>query len=179
MFGRSEPGQMPVYPFEGHSPQISPGALVVPNATLIGRVRLADQVSVWFNAVLRGDNDDIVVGARSNIQDGCVIHVDAGKPCHIGEDCVVGHQAMLHGCRLGNRVLVGIGAVVLNDAVLADDLIVAAGSLVPERARLESGKLYLGTPAKPVRDLKPEELDRIRYGAAHYVEKIEKYRAIF
>ena len=169
---------MPVYPFDDHQPKIHPSSLVVPNATLIGRVRLEEQVSIWFQAVLRGDNDDIVVGSRSNIQDGCVIHVDAGKPCHIGQDCVIGHQAMLHGCRLGNRVLVGIGAIILNDAVLSDDLIVAAGSLVPERAQLESGKLYLGTPAKPVRDLKPEELERIRYGAEHYVEKIEKYRGL-
>lgn len=164
--------------YEKNSPSLGPGVFVAPNATLIGQVILEEESSVWFGAVLRGDNDRITIGARSNLQEGCIVHVDPGLPVVVGQDCVVGHGAILHGCTLGNRVLVGIRATILNQAHIPDDVIVAAGSLVPERARLESGQLYMGSPARAVRPLKPEELERVRYGAAHYVEKAARYRQL-
>ena len=168
-----------ILPYGPHAPQINPDALVVPNATVIGQVILERDCSVWFGAVLRGDNDLISVGQGSNIQDGCVVHVDDGKPCRIGRDCVIGHQATLHGCTLGDRVLIGIGARVLNDAVVEDEVLVAAGALVPEGARLESGYLYMGCPARQKRKLTANEIERIRHGAAHYRAKIEPYRKLF
>ncbi|MGE0493480.1 MAG: gamma carbonic anhydrase family protein [Vulcanimicrobiota bacterium] len=164
--------------YEKNSPSLGAGVFVAPNATLIGQVVLEAESSVWFGAVLRGDNDRITIGARSNLQEGCIVHVDPGLPVTVGEDCVIGHGAILHGCTVGNRVLVGIRATVLNHAHIPDDVIVAAGALVPERARLESGQLYMGSPARAVRPLKPEELERVRYGAAHYVEKAARYRQL-
>ncbi len=163
-------------PFDGIAPQLAPDSLVVPNATLIGKVRLEASSSVWFQAVLRADNDAIVVGPRSNIQEGCICHVDPGLPLTIGSDCVVGHAAVLHGCTLGKRVLIGIGAKVLNQAVIEDDVMVAAGALVTERAHLQSGQLYMGIPARPVRELTTEDRQRIAYGARHYVEKAAVYK---
>lgn len=165
-------------PYDGHAPQVDPTAFVAPDANLIGRVRLGAACSVWFGATLRADNDLIEIGARTSLQEGCICHTDAGLPLQVGEDCVIGHAAVLHGCTVGQRVLVGIGAVVLNRAVLEDDVLVGAGSLVPERAHLTSGGLYLGSPARRVRDLKPEELQRIRASAAGYVEKAGRYNAL-
>ena len=164
--------------FGGHSPDLLPEVFIAPNVYIIGQVKLASQCSVWFNAVLRGDNDEISVGARTNLQENVICHVDFGFPIKVGEDCVIGHAAVLHGCTLGNRVLIGIGAKVLNGAFIEDDVVVGAGSLVPEGARLTSGFLYLGAPARQVRPLRPDERLRLTRGAAHYVEKGERYRLI-
>ena len=164
--------------YDGVNPTVDPSVFVAPGAVLVGKVTLAAGSSVWFNAVLRGDNDTISVGCRSNIQDGCVLHVDHGYPLSIGEDCIIGHGAILHGCTLGNRVLVGMGATVLNKAVLQDDVVVAAGALVPEGATLESGFLYTGVPARQMRALNPAELERLRRGAESYTEKAITYRLL-
>lgn len=164
--------------YGGHSPNIHSEVFVAPQAVVIGQVKLARQSSVWFNAVLRGDNDEISIGERTNLQENVICHVDFGFPLRVGQDCVVGHAAVLHGCTLGNRVLIGIGAMVLNGAVIEDEVIVGAATLVPEGMKLTSGNLYLGVPAKQVRRLRPDELERLKRGAAHYVEKGEKYRLI-
>jgi len=162
--------------FAGHSPDIHPEVFLAPQSVIIGQVKLSQQCSVWFNAVLRGDNEEISIGARTNLQENVICHVDAGFPLRVGEDCVIGHAAVLHGCTLGNRVLVGIGARVLNGARVENDVIIGAASLVPEGMHLVSGYLYLGVPARQVRLLRPDELQRMRRGAAHYVEKGERYR---
>ena len=164
--------------YEGHSPEIPAEVFVAPQAVIVGRVKLGVQSSVWFNAVLRGDNDEIRIGPRSNIQENVICHVDAGFPLTVGSDCVIGHAAVLHGCTLGDRVLVGIGAKVLNGAVVEDEVVIGAGALVAEGTLLKSGYLYLGIPARAVRLLRPDELQRLKRGASNYVDKSEQYRLL-
>lgn len=161
---------------DGRAPHLAEDVYVAPTAVVIGDVEAASGCSIWFGAVLRADNAPIRLGPRTNLQDGCVVHVDEGVPVTLGADCVVGHMAVLHGCTLGDRVMVGIGARVLNGAVVEDDVIVGAGALVAEGARLESGFLYLGMPARQVRPLRPEERERIALGAEHYAAKGAVYR---
>lgn len=156
-------------------PNIDPSAWLAPGADVIGRVNLAADVSVWFGAVLRGDNDSISIGHGSNIQDGVVVHTDPDFPCQVGEFCVVGHRAVLHGCRIGNEVLIGIGAIVLNGAVIPDGCLVGAGALVPEGKQLEPNSLYVGVPARKVRSLDSEERARIRANAQGYIARAKKY----
>lgn len=165
-----------IYEYRGKAPRLGRDAYVAPGAVLLGEVELGEGASVWFGAVLRADNAPIRVGPRSNIQDNCVVHVDEGLPVTLGSDCVVGHAAVLHGCTLGDRVLVGIGARVLDGAVVEDDVVIGAGALVPERARLVSGQVYMGVPARLVRALRDDERERIAQGALHYVEKASLYR---
>ena len=165
-------------PYDGHAPDLDPDCFVAPTAVLVGNVKAGPGCSIWFNAVLRGDNDSITIGQRSNIQDGCILHVDRGHPLEIGDDCVVGHAAVLHGCTLRDRVLVGIGARILNSVLVEEDVVIAAGTLVPEGVRLESGYLYLGIPARQIRPLRPEERERIKKGAQVYVERGRNYRII-
>ena len=162
--------------FQGLYPDLHPDVFVAPQAIVVGGVRAGSGSSFWFNAVVRADNAGIFIGERTNIQDQCVLHVDDGLPMHIGDDCVVGHAAVLHGCTLKNRILIGIGARVLNRAVIEDEVVVGAGSLVPEGAHLESGHLYLGVPARKIRPLRPDEVERIHRGANHYVELARTYR---
>jgi carbonic anhydrase/acetyltransferase-like protein (isoleucine patch superfamily) len=158
-------------------PDIHPTAWIAPSADVIGQVCLGADVSVWFGAVIRADNDSITIGSGSNLQDGAVIHVDAGFPCSVGEFCVVGHRAVLHGCRLGNEVLIGIGAIVLNGAVVPDGCLIGAGALVPEGKVLESDCLYVGVPARKVRALAPEERARIRRNAEGYIARARHFAA--
>ena len=143
---------------------------------MIGEVSLAEDVSVWPYAVLRGDVNSISIGKRSNVQDGSVLHVSHknaakpdGSPLIIGDDVTIGHKVMLHGCRIGNRVLVGMGSIILDDTVVEDDVMIGAGSLVPPRKRLESGFLYVGSPVRQVRTLTDEEKAFLTYSSAHYV----------
>jgi carbonic anhydrase/acetyltransferase-like protein (isoleucine patch superfamily) len=172
-------------PFDGRWPEIGARVWVDPAAQVIGAVRLADDVSVWPNAVLRGDVNTIEIGARSNIQDGTVGHVthdgpytpDGGIPLVVGEDVTVGHAAVLHACRIGDRCLVGMGALILDGAELAPDVMLAAGSLVGPGKRLSSGWLYRGRPAEAVRRLTDDELEMLKYSAAHYVRLKDRYRA--
>lgn len=165
--------------FGSHHPVIETSAWLAPTAEVIGQVRLAEDVSVWFGAVLRGDNEAISVGRGSNLQDGVVVHVDAGFPCQVGEYCVVGHRAVLHGCRLGNEVLVGIGAIVLNGAVIPDGCLIGAGALVPENKQLDPNSLYVGVPVRKVRELSDEERARIRNNALGYIARAEAYAASY
>jgi len=155
------------------------GHYIAPNASLIGRVVLEDQASVWFNVVIRGDNDPIVIGARSNVQDGSILHTDDGVPLTLGEDVSVGHAVVLHGCTIGNGSLVGIKAVVLNHAVIGRDCLIGAGALVPEGKTIPDRSLVLGVPGKVVRALTDDEVRGLRDIARHYVENAKRYRTGF
>lgn len=161
---------MSIYTLGPRQPRMADSSWVAPNATLIGDVRLAENSSIWFGAVLRGDNEPIHIGAGSNIQENCVLHVDPGCPLHVSENVTVGHQAMLHGCTIGDGSLIGIQAVVLNRARIGRNCLVGAGALVTEGKQFEDGWLILGSPAKAVRPLTPEEI-------AGLIQSAERYQA--
>jgi carbonic anhydrase/acetyltransferase-like protein (isoleucine patch superfamily) len=168
---------MPLYALVDTRPQIASDAWVAPSADLIGDVRLGTTVSVWFGAVIRADNTPIIIGARSNIQDGAMLHSDPGAPLTIGEECTVGHHAILHGCTVGAGVLVGMGATVLNSAVIGDGCLVGAGALVTEGKSFGPNQLIVGAPARAVRTLTPEDAAKLRLSAAIYVNKARDYAA--
>jgi carbonic anhydrase/acetyltransferase-like protein (isoleucine patch superfamily) len=159
-----------------YTPQLAPGAWVADSATVLGRVVLGEQSSVWYGAVLRGDNDSITLGRRVNVQDGSVLHTDHGFPLVLGDDVSVGHQAMLHGCTVGEGSLIGIQAVVLNGARIGRNCLVGAGSVVTEGKTFPDNSLILGSPAKAVRELSPEQAARMRGAAVHYVENAPRHR---
>ncbi len=146
---------MPIYALDDRRPTLPPEGRywIAPNATLIGDVVLHEDVGIWFNAVLRGDNERLSVGARSNIQEGVTLHTDDGFPLHVGADCTVGHNAILHSCAIGDRTLIGMGAIVLNGARIGRNCLVGAGSLVTENKSFPDGSLIVGSPAKVVRPL--------------------------
>ena len=174
---------MTIRAYLNHVPQLGERVYVDEAAVVIGKVSLADEVSIWCGAVVRGDVNTIQIGKRSNVQDGSVLHVTggsanhpAGSPLIIGEDVTIGHHVTLHGCIIGNRVLVGMGAIVLDDAVIEDDVMIGAGSLVPPRKRLQSGLMYMGSPAKAVRELTEAEKAFLRQSAQNYVATAAAYR---
>jgi len=167
---------MAIYSIDGHAPALANDVFVADNATVIGRVTLEAGASVWFNAVLRGDGDRIVVGAGSNVQDGAVLHVDPGFPLTIGARVSVGHQAMLHGCTIGAGSLIGIQAVVLNEAVIGEQCLVGAGSIVTEGKRFPPRTLLLGAPAKVARELTEQDLALLESAASNYVRRAALYR---
>ncbi len=167
-----------IRPFGDRTPRIAAGAWVSPAAEVIGAVEIGEDASIWPGAVLRGDLEPIVIGARSNIQDGTVVHTTGGVcACEIGEDVTVGHRAILHGCRVDGPALVGMGAIVMDEAHVPAWCIVAAGALVPEGKSLESGWLYVGAPAKPRRRLTDAERAFLSESARHYVELARAHRA--
>lgn len=161
---------MPLYEFRGRRPVCHETAWVAPSADLVGDVRLAEDSSVWFRAVIRGDNTTIPIGARSNVQEGAMLHSDPGAPLTIGEDCTIGHHAILHGCTIGDRVLIGMGATVLNRAVIPDDCIVGANALVTEGKTFPPGSLIVGSPARAVKQLDEAAIASLKVSAAHYVQ---------
>ena len=163
-------------------PVIGDRVMIDASSVIVGDVRLADDVSIWPLVAARGDVNYIQIGARSNIQDGSVLHVThkstknpQGNPLIVGEDVTVGHKVMLHGCTIGNRVLVGMGSILLDGVIVEDDVMIGAGSLVPQHKRLESGFLYLGSPVKQIRPLKEAELEGLRYSANNYVKWKDDY----
>jgi len=168
---------MATYQLGDDVPRIHASAWVADSAQVIGRVALAEDASVWFGAILRGDNEWITLGARSNIQDGSVLHTDMGSPLVIGADVTVGHQVMLHGCTIGDGSLIGIQAVVLNGAKIGRNCLVGAGSLVTEGKEFPDNSLIMGAPAKAVKQLSPEQFERMKLGAVHYVDNARRYRA--
>jgi carbonic anhydrase/acetyltransferase-like protein (isoleucine patch superfamily) len=149
---------------------------IAPSAVVIGNVRLENNASVWWQAVLRGDNDLITVGENSNVQDGCVLHTDPGYPLTIGRNVTVGHLAMLHGCTIGDNSLIGIGAVILNGAVIGENCLIGAKALVPEGKRIPANSLVMGAPGKVVRELEARHVARLREAADHYVGNWQRYR---
>jgi carbonic anhydrase/acetyltransferase-like protein (isoleucine patch superfamily) len=167
---------MPLYRLGDKLPQLDPGVWVAPNATLIGDIRLAANVSIWWNAVLRGDNDPITIGANTNIQDGAVLHTDAGVPMNLGRDITVGHMVMLHGCTIGDGSLIGIKSVILNGAVIGKHCLIGANTLIPEGKVIPDRSLVMGSPGKVVRELTDEQVARIAHSAAHYVQNAQRYR---
>jgi carbonic anhydrase/acetyltransferase-like protein (isoleucine patch superfamily) len=168
---------MAIYSLGNRQPVLGHEAWVAPNATVIGDVRLGDNASIWWNAVVRGDNDTITIGANSNIQDGSVLHVDAGMPLTIGTNVTVGHLVMLHGCTIGEESLIGIKSVILNKAVIGRHCIIGANSLIPEGKVIPERSLVMGSPGKVVRQLSDEEVARLLLAAQGYVENARRYRA--
>lgn len=158
-------------------PNIHPSSYIAPGAIVIGNVELQENSSVWFNAVLRGDNDKITIGKGSNIQDGTIVHSDEGYPTTIHENVTVGHNVILHGCTIMEGALIGMGSTILNGAVIGKGSLVAAGSLVREGMTIEPGMLVAGVPAKAIRQLTENDMERIKSGAFHYVENGKKFRA--
>ena len=163
--------------FGGRTPRVDPTAFVAPGAQLIGDIEIGPEASIWYNCVLRGDVNRIRIGARTNIQDGSVLHVDSPRPGHpdghptiIGEDVLIGHLAMVHGCILGDRAFVGLGAIVMDGCEIESDAMLAAGAMLTPGKRIPSGQLWAGRPAKYVRDLSDADLQGMRAGVAHYVE---------
>ena len=168
---------MAIYELDGAAPRIADSAWVADSAQVMGNVELADDVSIWFGAVVRGDTETIRIGRRTNIQDMSVLHADVGMPLTLGEDVTVGHKVMLHGCTIGEGSLIGIGAVVLNGARIGKGCLVGAGSLVTEGREFPDGSMILGSPAKVVRELTPEQLQGLRLSAKNYVENAQRFRA--
>ncbi|WP_101101673.1 gamma carbonic anhydrase family protein [Macromonas bipunctata] len=168
---------MTIYQLDEHTPQVHPTAFVADSAQVVGRVTLGEGSSVWFNTVIRADNEPMTIGAGSNIQDGSVLHSDTGFPLSVGERVTVGHQVVLHGCTVGDESLIGIGAVVLNGARIGKHCLVGAGSLVTEGKEFPDGSMILGSPAKVVRQLTPEQIDGLRRSAQHYIANAQRFQA--
>ncbi|HEX7065990.1 MAG TPA: gamma carbonic anhydrase family protein [Bacillales bacterium] len=164
------------YPLGEKKPKIHSSTYIARGAHVIGDVELQEDTSVWFNAVLRGDNDTITIGKGSNVQDGTVVHVDEGYPVKVGENVIVGHNVTLHGCTVEDRALIGMGATVLNGAVVGRGALVAAGALVPEGMAIEPETLVAGVPAKVVRKLKAEDTERLKRGVQHYIDKGRQFK---
>jgi carbonic anhydrase/acetyltransferase-like protein (isoleucine patch superfamily) len=150
---------------------------VAPNAVVLGKVAIETDASVWFGAVLRGDNELIRIGARSNVQDGCVLHTDPGFPLDIGEDCTIGHMVMLHGCTIGRGSLIGIGSIILNGAKIGEECLIGANTLISEGKEIPSRSMVLGSPGKIVRQLTDEDVARFGKGAGRYVANWKRYKA--
>ena len=167
---------MALYRIGDDAPRVAPEAWVAESAAVVGRVALGAGASVWYGAVLRGDNEWITIGERSNIQDGSVLHTDMGSPLTIGADVTVGHQVMLHGCTIGDNSLVGIGSIVLNGATIGKNCLVGANCLITEGKEIPDNSLVMGAPGKVVREISPEQAMMLAGGAAHYVENWKRYR---
>ncbi len=168
---------MTIYRLDGISPELPAGRCwVAPNASVIGKVRLGEDVSVWFGAVLRGDNEPIVVGARSNIQDQAVIHTDPGFPVTIAAGCTIGHRAILHGCTIGENSLVGMGAMILNGATIGRNCMIGAGALVGEGKTIADNSLVVGMPGKVIRSLNEDDEAMLREAADIYAGRWPQYR---
>ena len=166
---------MAVYALDDLTPELAESAWVAEDAQVMGNVRMAADASVWFGSVVRGDTETISIGEGSNIQDGSVLHADHGKPLTVGKHVTVGHQVMLHGCTIGDESLIGIGAVVLNGAVIGKNCLVGARALVTEGKTFPDGSMILGSPAKVVRQLSPEEIEGLRRSAKHYVDNAKRF----
>lgn len=168
---------MAIYRLGNHSPQIHRSVLVAESAEVIGQVRIFEDASIWYQAVVRGDTESIEIQQRSNIQDGAVLHADPGFPLRVGQDVTVGHQAMLHGCTIGDGSLIGIQAVVLNGAVIGRNCLVGAGALIKEGAEFPDNSLIVGAPARVVRELDDKTMAALKASAEAYVEKARLHRS--
>lgn len=168
---------MAVYALDGVEPQIAESAWVADSAQVMGEVQLCADASVWFGTVVRGDTSSITIGEGSNVQDASVLHADLGMPLVIGRHVTVGHQVMLHGCTIGDESLIGIGAIVLNGAKIGKNCLVGAGALVTEGKEFPDGSMIIGSPAKVVKQLTPEQIQGLRQSAQHYIDNARRFRA--
>ena len=168
---------MAIYELEGVAPQVPASAWVADSAQVMGNVVLGEDASVWFGTVVRGDTESITIGAGSNIQDTSVLHADIGQPLVVGCNVTVGHQVMLHGCTIGDESLIGIGAIVLNGARIGKNCLVGAGALVTEGKEFPDGSMIIGSPAKAVRQLTPEQIAGLRLSAQHYIANAQRFRS--
>lgn len=166
---------MAIYELDGMAPQLADGAWVADNATVLGRVEMGENASVWYACVVRGDTELIRIGRNTNIQDASVLHADPGVPLLIGDDVTVGHQVMLHGCQIGDGTLVGIQAVVLNNAKIGKNCVVGAGSIVTEGKEFPDNSLIVGAPAKAIRTLDAEAVAKFRAAVPHYVQNARRH----
>ncbi|WP_337183141.1 gamma carbonic anhydrase family protein [Shinella sp.] len=169
---------MPLYALDDRTPTLPADDRywVAPDANVIGKVILGEDVGIWFGATLRGDNEPIIVGARSNIQEGTVVHTDPGKPVIIGEGCTIGHGAIIHGCTIGSNSLIGMGATVLNGAVIGNNCLVGANALVTEGKIFPDNSLIVGSPAKAVRTLDAEAVEGLKRSAESYVRNWQRFK---
>jgi carbonic anhydrase/acetyltransferase-like protein (isoleucine patch superfamily) len=168
---------MPIYQLDGVSPDIAEDSWVAPDANVIGNVRIEEGASVWFGCTIRGDNETIVIGKGSNVQENTVMHTDPGCPLTIGEGCTIGHKAMLHGCTIGENSLIGMGATVLNGAKIGKNCLIGAGALVTEGKAIPDGSLVMGAPGKVVRTLDEAAINGLRGSALHYQQNMRRFRA--
>jgi carbonic anhydrase/acetyltransferase-like protein (isoleucine patch superfamily) len=168
---------MALYELDGHRVTVPANGRywVADNATVIGQVTIEEDVSVWFNAVVRGDNEPIRIGARSNVQDGAVLHTDPGFPLILEAECTIGHLVMLHGCTIGRGALIGIGAIVLNGASVGEDCLIGAHALIPEGNKIPASSVVMGSPGKIVRQVSDKDLERVRWGVQLYVDRWPVY----
>ena len=172
---------MTIFNFESKAPSLPQDNKfwLAETACIIGNVNLDLNTSVWFGAVIRGDNEQISIGYGTNVQENCIIHTDEGYPVRIGRNCTIGHGAIIHGCSIGDNCIIGMGAIILNGAEIGKNCMVGAGTLVTEKKRfLETGKLILGAPARCIRDLKEEEIKKIRLSAKSYQIKAQAFKKI-
>jgi carbonic anhydrase/acetyltransferase-like protein (isoleucine patch superfamily) len=167
---------MTLYLLDGHSPKIARDTWVAPDANLIGKVVLQEAASVWFGCTLRGDNEEILIGPGSNVQENCIMHTDMGFPLIVGAGCTIGHKAMLHGCTIGDNTLIGMGATVLNGTRIGDNCLIGAGALVTEGKDIPDGSLVMGAPGKVVRALDDKAIEGLRASALHYQQNMRRYR---
>ncbi len=170
-----------LFEFEGRQPELPDDGdfWIAPTAHVIGDVTLGSGVGIWFGATLRGDNERITIGAGSNVQELCVMHTDMGYPLTVGPDCTIGHRALLHGCTIGARTLVGMGAMVMNGARVGDECLIGAGALITEGKQIPDGALVMGAPGKVVRMLSEAERAGLRQSALHYQDQMRRFRAGF
>ena len=166
---------MPIYSLDGVRPDIADNAYVAPSAQIIGNVKMADHSSVWFGAVIRGDNDLIEIGARTNIQDNSVLHTDPGIPLIIGDGVIVGHRVMLHGCKVGENTLIGIGATILNGAVIGKNCIIGAHSLITEGKVIPDGSMVVGSPGRIIKSLTEQHFQMLRINSEVYVANAKRF----
>jgi len=167
---------MTLYMLDGHSPKIARDTWIAPDANLIGKVVVEEAASVWFGCTLRGDNEEIVIGAGTNVQENTVMHTDMGYPLVIGAGCTIGHKAMLHGCTLGENTLIGMGATVLNGATIGKNCLIGAGALITEGKEIPEGSLVMGAPGKVMRELDDTAIQGLRASALHYQQNMRRFR---
>ncbi|MTI47788.1 gamma carbonic anhydrase family protein [Sporosalibacterium faouarense] len=162
--------------YEGINPKIHDSCFIADSAAIIGKVNIGENTSVWYNCVLRGDENNITIGKHTNIQDGTVIHISKDYNTEIGDYVTVGHKAIVHACKIGDNVLVGMGAIILDGAVIEDNVLIGAGSIVTPGKKIPSGSLVLGSPAKVVRELTDKEIEQLKQSAVDYVQYAEKHK---
>jgi len=168
---------MTIYALGDHKPQIHDDSWVAPDANLIGQVVVEQGASVWFGCTIRADHEEIRVGEGSNVQENCVMHIDAGYPLIIGQNCTIGHKVMLHGCTIGDNTLIGMGAIVLNGAKIGKNCLIGAGALITENKEIPDNSLVMGSPGKVVRGVDAALAEKLRQSALHYQENMRRFRA--